>query len=150
MKKSKLETEIIFDNSVKFYTWLSKAKARTVLAVLLKKEKIKRPLTVVFTDDRIIKKLNREYRYRDEATDVLSFEYGKDSELLGEIIISLQTVKKQAMKYGNSFLAETLILLIHGFYHISGHTHYKKAAFRKMKKKEDAALQLLFKKRILN
>ncbi|OGF52711.1 MAG: rRNA maturation RNase YbeY [Candidatus Firestonebacteria bacterium GWA2_43_8] len=150
MKKSKLGTEIIFDNSIKKHMWLSKNKVKAVVDVLLKKEKIQRPLTIVFTDNRTIRRLNRDYRYRDEATDVLSFEYGGKSELLGEIIISLQTAKRQAVKYGNSCMKETFILLIHGFYHVLGYSHYKKAAFRKMKKKEESALQLLLNKRMLN
>ncbi|OGF45927.1 MAG: rRNA maturation RNase YbeY [Candidatus Firestonebacteria bacterium RIFOXYA2_FULL_40_8] len=129
--------------------WLKKTKVKKIVTFLLKKEHIKKPLTVVFTDDKTIKRVNRIYRYKNEPTDVLSFEYGKSSDVLGEIIISLQTAKKQAVKYGNSILKETLILVIHGFYHVLGYKHYKKADYKKMRKKEDAALGLLIKKRML-
>jgi len=147
MKKNDLLVEIVF-KSVK-PNRLLKTKTSAVLKLLAKREGIKVLPDVVFTDNKTIKKLNKLYRYRNEATDVLSFEYEKGAELPGEIIISLETAKKQALKYGNSYLTETIILLTHGFYHILGYTHYRKQAYRKMKKKEEAALLIFKKKRIL-
>jgi len=149
MKKSNINTEVIFHKPEIEHKWLSGTKLKAVIAVLMKTEKVKKPFTVIFTGDRFIKELNKRYRYKNEATDVLSFEYDKDSELLGEIIISLQTVKKQSLKYGNSFQKEAFILLIHGFYHILGYKHYKKTDYRKMKKKEESALNILISKRII-
>ncbi|OGF44930.1 MAG: rRNA maturation RNase YbeY [Candidatus Firestonebacteria bacterium RIFOXYC2_FULL_39_67] len=149
MIKSNNEIEIIFNKVKSGYKRFSKAKVKAVIGILLKKERIKKSVTVVFTDDETIKKLNRFYRYRNEITDVLSFEYGKSSEIMGEIVISLQTAKKQSLKYGNSYLKEALILLIHGFYHISGYRHYKRSDYKEMKEKEESAIKLLIKKRML-
>ncbi|MEI6845568.1 MAG: rRNA maturation RNase YbeY [Candidatus Firestonebacteria bacterium] len=147
MKKSDLPVEIIFKSVNP--NRLLKVKTAETLKLLGQIEGVKKLPEIVFTDNKNIRKLNRLYRYKDEATDVLSFEYGKGAELPGEIIISLETAKKQALKYGNSYLTETIILLTHGFYHILGYTHYRKQAYRKMKKKEEAALLIFKKKRIL-
>ena len=125
---------------------LNSLKVKSIFSQLLKKEKLSKAVNVVFTDNSRIKRLNKLYRYRDIATDVLSFEYGKDAELLGEIIVSLETAKIQAEKYGNSFTMETLVLLIHGFYHILGYKHYRKNDHRAMKKKEQSAMKFLIKK----
>ena len=57
---------------------LGPAKIKTIIEVLLALEKIKKPVSIVFTGNIEIKKLNRLYRYRNTPTDVLSFEYGKD------------------------------------------------------------------------
>ena len=128
---------------------LSSAKIKTIFKLLLKTEKINKTVGIVFTNNRTIRQLNRTYRYTDSVTDVLSFEYGKGSEMLGEIIISLETAEKQAGKYGNSFTVETVLLLIHGFYHILGHRHYWKADFHKMNKKEQQAFKILQNKRLV-
>lgn len=141
MKKSDIKAEVIF-NGVK-QNRLIKLTAEAALCVLIKKECIKKPFVVVFTNNKTIKKINKLYRYKNESTDVLSFEYGEDSELLGEIMISLETAKKQMLIYGNSFLKEVLILLIHGFYHILGYKHYRKQDYNKMKNKETAALAFI-------
>jgi len=81
-----------------------------------------------------IKKLNKKYRKKDRATDVLSFMY-KDS---GEIVLCPQIIKQNAKKYGGSFKKELTQVLIHGILHILGYNHEKggkKAG--KMRKKED-------------
>ena len=148
MKINKSEISVTYDKLKPGFmpTKLSAKKVKAILELLLKEENINKAVSIVFTNNKTIKRLNRLYRYRNIITDVLSFEYGREAQLLGEIIISLETARKQAIKYGNSFSRETVILLIHGFYHILGHEHYRKAEYHKMKKKEAAALELLVKK----
>ncbi len=84
---------------------------------------------ILFTNDRIIHRLNREYRGKDKPTDVLSFVYAggcscaAHSRLLGEVIISIDTAKKQAKEYQVNLYQEILRLMIHGLLHLVGYDH---------------------------
>lgn len=81
-------------------------------------------ITVVLVSDRKIKELNRTYRGKNYPTDVLSFGY-EDETYLGDIIISVETAKKQAEQMGHSLEREIAVLVIHGFLHLLGYDHEK-------------------------
>lgn len=71
-----------------------------------------------------IKKLNRQYRKKDEPTDVLSFAYeNTEKELQGEIIVCPEVIKRNAKEDGIKFEHELKKNLIHGFLHILGYEH---------------------------
>ncbi|MDR2591820.1 MAG: rRNA maturation RNase YbeY [Chitinispirillales bacterium] len=93
--------------------------------------------TVVLCSDYMIRKLNREYRGKDKATDVLSFCFG-DDDLLGEVYISPQRAKVQARRYGVSYDDELKRLLIHGLLHLMGYDHIKRADRAVMEERENA------------
>ena len=85
-------------------------------------------IDIVFTNDKEIKELNSTYRSKNKPTDVLSFSQteGEDFEFvesLGDIIISLDTAKKQAKQYKVTFEEEVLRLLMHGMLHLLGYDH---------------------------
>lgn len=83
-------------------------------------------LTVVLTDDAAIQQLNRRYRGKDAATDVLSFQLDagqKSDEPFGDVVISLETARRQARQYGASLEREAQRLLIHGTLHLCGYDH---------------------------
>ena len=112
-------------------------------------------VSVVLTDDAYIKKLNREYRGIDAPTDVLSFALNEDAEpvneepqianspgetLLGDIVISLEAVERQAKEYGHSPERELAYLLVHGMLHLIGYDHGNEIARRRMRKEEERIL----------
>lgn len=84
-----------------------------------------------FIDDATIRGLNREYRGKDAATDVLSFSYGAaaaghadpEEDIEGEILISLDTARRQAEAADHDLRQEVSVLVIHGLYHILGMDH---------------------------
>ncbi len=85
-------------------------------------------LCLTITGDSEINAMNLQYRGKDKPTDVLSFpQIGDDQDpvvqSLGDIVISLDTTRRQAPKYGNTFGEELLRLLIHGTLHLLGHDH---------------------------
>jgi probable rRNA maturation factor len=92
---------------------------------------------VVLCSDYLIRKLNRQYRKKDKATDVLSFRLG-DDDLLGEIYISPQRAKVQARRYGVAYEEELKRLLIHGLLHLMGYDHIKRTDRVIMEDKENA------------
>lgn len=91
-------------------------------------------LSVTFTDNEGIKILNSQYRGIDKETDVLSFPLvdfaGGDeppvdepSQLLGDIVISLEKAVAQAEEYGHSFEREAAFLAVHSMLHLLGYDH---------------------------
>ena len=90
-------------------------------------------INVVLTNPVNIRKMNKEYRNIDKETDVLSFpmfekgelEKRKDlnQDILGDIVISIDRVKKQSEEYGHSFERELAYMAVHGFYHLMGYDH---------------------------
>lgn len=107
------------------------------------------------TSDAAIQKLNARYRRKNKPTDVLSFphfefrspEKIKDDagvHFLGDIVISLDTCRRQAREIGHSNGDEFLRLFAHGFLHLCGYDHeLSLAAERKMFRKEDELLEIL-------
>jgi probable rRNA maturation factor len=88
-------------------------------------------LSIVLCDDAFIRHLNLEYRKIDRATDVLSFSMlegevlASGPQLLGDVIISVETAGRQANEAGQSLLEEVTFLLIHGILHLLGYDHGK-------------------------
>lgn len=85
-------------------------------------------LSLTLVDDAAIRELNRDHRGKDKATDVLSFslvENGSASaeRLLGDVVISIETARRQASEYDASLQDELYRLLIHGILHVLGHDH---------------------------
>lgn len=80
-------------------------------------------ISITFCDDRFIRRINREYRNKDKATDVLSFNLGDNKNIMGDIYISVPTAKRQAKEYNVPLKDEILRLAIHGTFHVLGYTH---------------------------
>ncbi len=107
-------------------------------------------LEVVLTNDEEIHKLNLAYRGKDRPTDVLSFSWAEaeetfpgESELLGEIIISLDTATRQAEEFGHSLERELAYLTVHGMLHLLGYDHEKEEDKQEMRGEEEHILELL-------
>lgn len=83
-------------------------------------------LSIVLVDDAEISELNAKYRGKESATDVLSFTQEALSEnlqLLGDVVISLETATRQAQELGHSLYYEVVRLLVHGVLHLCGYEH---------------------------
>lgn len=98
-------------------------------------------LSMVFCDDDFIQKLNKDYRGKNEPTDVLSFPMDEESfesevRMLGDIVISTETALRQADNLNHPPQLEIVFLLIHGLLHLHGYDHKLKAARKKMRDRE--------------
>lgn len=85
-----------------------------------------RDLTIVFLDPVPARKINKQYRGKNYATDVLSFESQIPGEL-GELVLCPQVLQRQAKEHDHSFKAELAYMLIHGVLHLLGYDHEKSA-----------------------
>ena len=79
-------------------------------------------VSLMFTDDAGIQDLNRDFRQKDAATDVLSFPSG-EAAFLGDIALSLQRAQRQADEYGHSLRREVAFLTVHAMLHLMGYDH---------------------------
>ena len=83
-----------------------------------------RAFCCMLAGDRELRRLNREFRKQDYPTDVLSFPAEQPSQgFLGEIAISFETARQQALQYGHSLDEEIEILMLHGLLHLLGMDH---------------------------
>ncbi len=107
---------------------------------------IKRPsaeLSIVIVDDDQIHELNKIYRHKDKATDVLAFAQGEGDfaalhpELLGDVIVSIPTTVRQAAAARRPVLDELTMLLAHGLLHLCGWDHDTLAKDRRMRAETD-------------
>jgi probable rRNA maturation factor len=83
-----------------------------------------RKVTVLLTSDAAIRKLNKQFRGKNKATDVLSFPAGDFAgDSAGDLAISLDTARKQAREHGHALGVEIKVLMLHGLLHLAGYDH---------------------------
>lgn len=99
-----------------------------------------REVSIVLADDRELRALNKKYRGIDRPTNVLSFETG-DSELLGDIFISYDTVMRESD--AKSFAAHAAHMVVHGVLHLMGYDHLKNSDAEKMETLEARIMKKL-------
>ena len=83
-------------------------------------------VSVLLAEDEQIRRLNREFRGKDKATDVLSFPAGEGAgrtRIAGDLAISVETAAREAEKRGHSLDLELRVLLLHGVLHLAGYDH---------------------------
>jgi len=127
---------------------------KDVLQFVAAKEEIENEteLSLSIVANAEIKELNNRYRNIDEPTDVLSFEMDNpfvemEKERatiplqIGDIIISIDKVKEQSLRFNHSFERELAFLAIHGFLHLLGYAHDNKENEKVMFEKQDTILE---------
>ena len=111
---------------------------RTDARVFLRALKTGGELSILVTSDAAIRRLNKTWRVKDRPTDVLSF--GAGSGLLGDVVISIDTARRQAKEHGHSLADELARLLAHGLLHLLGYDHEQPTDARRMARAEVALL----------
>lgn len=107
---------------------------KKVLKIAIKEEELNDvEFNVILVDNNYIHELNKNYRKIDRETDVITFALEDNEEvneeehrLLGDIYISVDKAKSQALEYGHSFKREICFLAVHGFLHLLGYDHMNK------------------------
>ena len=103
-------------------------------------------LSISLVGDHAIRRLNRTWRKKDKATDVLSFPAGEAPKgtpgprQLGDVVISLDTAKVQAKEYERTVESEVARYLAHGLLHLLGHDHERPKDAQKMARAEERLL----------
>ena len=104
-------------------------------------------LSLVLVNDMYIRNLNWKYRRKDSATDVLAFPMrdsrGLSGPVLGDVVISVETAKREAKKRKKDFQEEFDLYFVHGILHLLGYDDEKPRAKKKMKAKEKELMESL-------
>lgn len=99
-----------------------------LVKTILQREKRSGQVDVSLVDDQVIWKLNQRFRGKNRPTDVLAFSYGSDG-MLGDVIISSETARKNARSFGVSYRQELKRLVVHGVLHVLGYDHGKRMSY---------------------
>ena len=103
-------------------------------------------LSILLCDDGTIRKLNRRYRKKNKATDVLAFPMQEgpgpaaQPGLLGDVVISLPTATRQAAEHDRPIIQEVTFLLAHGLLHLLGYDHANRREEQDMKARTEGLL----------
>jgi probable rRNA maturation factor len=103
----------------------------------------------MLVSDSVMRRLNRDWRGRDRPTDVLSFAQregagGAPDGLLGDVVISVDTARRQAAERAETLASELDRLLIHGVLHLLGYDHERSPAeARRMQRRERQLASIL-------
>ena len=114
-------------------------------------------VSITLTNPENIKNINNQYRNINKPTDVLSFPMFEKNEIdeminnqsfeysdiLGDMIISIEQVENQAKEYGHSFERELSYMVVHSFYHLMGYDHIQEEDKKIMRPKEEFVLNEL-------
>jgi probable rRNA maturation factor len=129
------ESDFEFEEDAKTANWIS-----SVIALEGYEEG---EISFIFCDDAYLLKLNQRFLDHDTLTDILSFDYSVGKEISGEIYISVERVKENAMEYSDSFIDELHRVIIHGILHYCGYQDKEEEDIIKMRQKENDSLRML-------
>ncbi len=119
---------------------------RWIISVIQKKKRKTGNIAFVFCSDDYLLNINKQYLNHDAYTDIVTFDYSKEDlkqSISGDIFISVDRVKENAIKFSKSFDEELHRVIIHGVLHLLGYADKTKSAKAEMTKQEDSCLKVL-------
>ena len=119
---------------------------RWISSTIEKKKRTVGQLNFVFCSDSFLLSMNKQYLQHDTYTDIITFDYSSEDKGLpvsGDIYISIERVKENAVKFSKAFENELHRVIIHGTLHLLGYKDKTKAAKEEMTKQEDLCLKAL-------
>ncbi len=99
-------------------------------------------ISIIFCSDNYILNVNQEYLQHDYFTDIITFDYCEGDRLSGDLFISVDTVKENALEYGTEFQEELHRVIVHGILHLIGYDDHSPEDIEVMRKKENYYLSL--------
>jgi rRNA maturation RNase YbeY len=128
------ESEFNLDNETEVANWLA--------TVILSESKKEGEINYIFCDDLYLHKINLEYLNHDDLTDIISFDYTMGNEIAGDIFISVERVRENAIDFKVSFEEELKRVMVHGVLHYCGYKDKGEADEWLMRSKENDKLAL--------
>ncbi|MNL15704.1 Endoribonuclease YbeY [compost metagenome] len=123
--------------------WMDEYMSYLLKKKIIKKAASEKELTLVFLNKKAAQKLNHEFRGKDYATDVLSFD-SVDPASIGELVMCPEVLKKQAKEHDLTYKHELGYMLLHGILHLLGYDHeVSEKEAKKMFKIQDEAFEKL-------
>ncbi len=128
------ETDFLLENEEGFSNWITK--------VIASENKKEGEINYIFCDDECLHKLNVEHLGHDTLTDIISFDYTIGNEIHGDVFISVERVKENAVEYNVSFDEELKRVVVHGVLHYCGYKDKSEKDELVMRSKEDEKLAM--------
>lgn len=129
------DVDFQLENEQKFIDWIN--------STIQQEEKSATEITYVFCSDEYLYQMNLDYLNHDTYTDIITFDYTENSIVSGDIFISIDRVKENAIKFNTTFLNELSRVIIHGVLHLVGYKDKTTEQKQVMRSKEDFYLTLL-------
>ncbi len=113
----------------------------SAVAAAAAEERVTGTVSLLLGDDATVAALNKQFRGKDGATNVLSFPPAQGEEgFLGDIALAAETIVEEAQFQGKRFQDHAAHLVVHGFLHLLGYDHMEPAEAEKMEARERAIL----------
>ena len=128
------ETDFQLHDESLFSDWISR-----VIASEAKKEG---DINYIFCDDEFLLDVNQKYLNHDYYTDIISFDYSVGNELHGDVFVSVERVRENAIDFNVAFEEELKRVIIHGILHYCGYKDKTEAEEQTMRTKEDQKIEM--------
>ena len=128
------ELDFEIQNEEEYSHWIS--------GVLLSEEKLEGEINYIFVDDDYLLDLNQKHLNHDTLTDVISFDYSLGNEIHGDIYISIDRVRDNALDFNVTFEEELKRVMIHGILHYCGYKDKTELDEQLIRSKEDEKIKM--------
>ena len=128
------ETEFLLDNEEAFASWIS--------TVISSEGKNEGEINYIFCDDNYLYNINVEHLGHDTLTDIISFDYCVGNEINGDVFVSVERVRDNAVDFNVSFEEELKRVLVHGVLHYCGYKDKSEKDSLLMRQKEDEKIAM--------
>ena len=128
------ELDFEIQNEEEYSHWIS--------GVILSEEKLEGEINYIFVDDDYLLDLNQKHLNHDTLTDVISFDYSLGNEIHGDIYISIDRVRDNALDFNVTFEEELKRVMIHGILHYCGYKDKTEADEQLIRSKEDEKIKM--------
>ena len=128
------ELDFKLDDETLYSDWLSK--------VISSEKKSEGDINYVFCDDNYLVEINQQYLNHDTLTDIISFDYSIGNELHGDIFISVERVRENAVDFNVDFNEELKRVLVHGVLHYCGYKDKSEDDEKLMRQKEEEKMKM--------
>jgi rRNA maturation RNase YbeY len=128
------ETNFELDNEAAYEKWLGE--------VIDSEDKTEGEINYIFCDDAYLLEKNIEFLNHDTLTDIISFDYTMGNLISGDIFISVERVKENAVDFNVLFAEELKRVMVHGILHYCGYTDKTEEGEKEMRVKEDEKVAL--------
>lgn len=128
------ETEFKLAPIAKFTHWIN--------GILQHYQFLPGDLNYIFCDDAYLLELNKKYLAHDTYTDIITFDYSTETQLSGDIFLSVERIRENAKTYGVEFNEELLRVMSHGLLHLMGYKDKTEADSEIMREKENECIEM--------
>lgn len=128
------ELKFQLENEEQYSSWISN--------VISSENKKEGDINYIFCDDEYILEINKQYLDHDYYTDIISFDYSVGNELHGDIFVSIERVRENAIKFEVTFDEELKRVLAHGVLHYCGYKDKTEEEELLMRSKEDEKIKM--------